>query len=96
MARIIAEKTTVYTPSCNNGFKKVHAKPSTDPLYLPLKSLKSRSGIYYTEYDDFLTGMRRIFGEDYEQMCRNAGKYIQEFYAWDKIMEKVKAMIEIP
>jgi Glycosyltransferase len=58
--------------------------------------VKSRSGIYYTEYDDFLTGMRRIFGEDYEQMCRNAGKYIQEFYAWDKIMEKVKAMIEIP
>jgi len=58
--------------------------------------VKSRSGIYYTEYGEFLTGMQRLFGKEYERMCRNAGKYIQEFYTWDKIMEKVKTMVEIP
>ncbi len=58
--------------------------------------VKSRGGIYYTEYEEFLVGMQRIFGEGYGQMCQNAGIYIQEFYAWDRIMENVRAMIEIP
>ncbi len=58
--------------------------------------VKSGGGVFYMGYGGFLDGMGRLYGKDYEKLCRNAKEYIQEYFTWEKILDKVGAMIEIP
>lgn len=58
--------------------------------------VKSNGGLYYKNYFEF-EGCLNYLNEhsvEYEQMCVNARKYIDEHFKWDVIMHKFDEMIE--
>ncbi len=82
----VLEAMSVGTPVVVNGRCEV----------LKGHCVKSNGGVYYTEYAEFLEGLQHMCGEGYDRFCRNAGTYIQEYYTWEKILDKITAMIELP
>lgn len=51
--------------------------------------VKSGGGIYYTKYDEFLSGMERISGNEYDRLGKNALMYIEKHYTWASILNRV-------
>lgn len=57
---------------------------------------KSNGGLYYKNYYEFEGCMEYILNhlEEVESMGRNGKKYIQDYYAWDKIINRFVDVVE--
>lgn len=58
--------------------------------------VKSNAGLYYYEYLEFegIVEFLLTHPQEYAAMCENARAYIDQYYAWDVIMEKFRAVID--
>jgi len=55
---------------------------------------KSNGGIWYEDYGQFVENMSRLYSDKYDEMCRNAGEYIDKYYSWDVIMARMTEFLE--
>ncbi|SEW07570.1 glycosyltransferase family 4 protein [[Clostridium] fimetarium] len=57
---------------------------------------KSNGGLYYKNYFEFEGCLNFLVShrEEYEKMCQNAKKYVDDYFQWDDIMEKFDRIIE--
>ncbi len=58
--------------------------------------VKSNGGLYYKNYFEFEGCVNYMFThkDEYEQMCVNARKYVDEHFQWEDIMAKFDRIIE--
>jgi glycosyltransferase involved in cell wall biosynthesis len=58
--------------------------------------VKSNGGLYYKNYFEFEGCVNYMLEHkpEYEQMCRNARKYVDDYFQWDDIMHKFDKIIE--
>jgi glycosyltransferase involved in cell wall biosynthesis len=58
--------------------------------------VKSNGGLYYKNYFEFEGCINYMLEHraEYEQMCRNARKYVDDYFQWDDIMRKFDKIIE--
>jgi glycosyltransferase involved in cell wall biosynthesis len=58
--------------------------------------VKSNGGLYYKNYFEFEGCINYILEHpaEYEQMCRNARKYVDDYFQWSDIMRKFDKIIE--
>lgn len=57
--------------------------------------MKSKGGLYYTDYKEFEIGLDTIIdkNEEYEAMAAYGKKYVESNYQWDVVLEQFKNMI---
>ncbi len=56
---------------------------------------KSSGGLYYTCYEECQTAIDKLLeGKRREKMGENAHKYIETYYLWDNIINKMESLIE--
>ena len=57
---------------------------------------KSNGGLYYKNYFEFEGCINYMMNhpEEYEIMCRNARKYVEDYFQWDDIMNKFDKIID--
>ena len=58
--------------------------------------VKSNGGLYYKNYFEFegCINYRMEHPEEYAIMCKNARKYVEDYFQWDDIMKKFDRIIE--
>lgn len=58
--------------------------------------VKSNGGLYYKNYFEFEGCLRFLseHPEEYNQMCVNARKYVEDYFQWDDIMKKFDDIID--
>lgn len=58
--------------------------------------VKSNGGLYYKNYFEFEGCVNYMLNhpDEYEVMCKNARKYVEDYFQWDDIMDKFDKMIE--
>ena len=58
--------------------------------------VKSNGGLYYKNYFEFEGCINYMMEhpEEYAIMCKNARKYVEDFFQWDDIMKKFDRIIE--
>jgi glycosyltransferase involved in cell wall biosynthesis len=58
--------------------------------------VKSNGGLYYKNYFEFEGCINYMLEHrsEYEQMCRNARQYVDDYFQWDDIMKKFDKIIE--
>lgn len=58
--------------------------------------IKSNAGLWYDDYDDFEKTLEFLTkpSPEYDEMCRNAVKYVNDNYRWEVIMDKFYRLIE--
>lgn len=58
--------------------------------------IKSNAGLWYDDYEDFEKTLELLTkpSPEYDEMCRNAVKYVNDNYRWDVIMDKFYRLIE--
>ena len=58
--------------------------------------LRSRAGLYFKNYFEFEGSINYLLNNEkiYSIMCENGKKYVDENYQWDKIIEKIRLMLE--
>lgn len=57
--------------------------------------LKSGGGVWYEDYEQFVNGMRRLYSCEYGEMCEKAAAYIDKYYSWNVIVQKVKEFVDM-
>ncbi len=58
--------------------------------------VKSNGGLYYKNYFEFEGCVNYMLEhpEEYEMLCANARKYVEDYFQWDDIMKKFDRIIE--
>ena len=58
--------------------------------------VKSNGGLYYKNYFEFEGCINYMMEhpEEYAIMCKNARKYVEDYFQWDDIMKKFDSIIE--
>ena len=58
--------------------------------------VKSNGGLYYKNYFEFEGCINYMMEhpEEYAIMCKNARKYVEDYFQWDNIMKKFDSIIE--
>lgn len=56
---------------------------------------KSRGGLYYESYEEFeeAVDFMLLHGEERRQMGKNGREYVEAYYQWDRILERLKGLI---
>ena len=58
--------------------------------------LRSNAGLYFNDYREFAETLNYLLSHpaEYEQMCANGKRYVNENYRWDVIIDKYHGLIE--
>ena len=60
-------------------------------------AVKSGAGLFFRDDTEFSAALHWLLTHEreYEQMCENGRRYVFEYYSWEKITEKLRALTEI-
>lgn len=80
---VVLEAMSLGTPVIVNGLCNV----------LKGHCVKSKGGIYYTDYEEFIRGLDEVI-EHADELGKNGKAYIDNFYHWNKVVSDYKMIIE--
>lgn len=58
--------------------------------------VRSNAGLFFSSYPEFAGALNYLLThpKEYEVMCRNGKKYVEENYQWERILDKIIGLIE--
>lgn len=86
LSMVVLESMAVGRPVLVNG----------ECMVLRGHCVRSNAGLYFENYREFVEALNYLQTHEqvYQAMCRNGKIYVEENYQWDKIIERIRSLIE--
>lgn len=86
LSMVVLESMTMGRPVLVNGQCEV----------LKGHCVRSNAGLYFKNYPEFAGCLNFLLSHEaeYAVMCENGKKYVEENYQWDKIVQRIRGLIE--